>query len=287
MEVFGYDIWTLLVETKIAKLIIGAVVLFIAVFIVRKLISSFFKRTDFLEERKERTLESMLNSIISYTATIGFILYGLTVFEVPVGNLLAGAGILGIIIGFGAQSLIQDFLAGLFLLYEKQLHKGDYVTVNNTHHGTVEDIGLRFLKVRQWSGRLMTIRNGEIKTIENYNFEHMRVIEDITTNFHEDPRRIMEILTDACVRLNDELGQFLKKDLAGKPLEPFQLYGLGSLNDQYRGYQYTVTGLVEDLVYWTAAKETRRILAEILYDNGIQMAEQRVEVKSATPKERE
>lgn len=263
----------------ILKLLIIASILFVAVLFIRKVIHSFFKRTDFIEERKEKTLESMFNSIISYTAVIGFILIALNEY-VEIGNLLAGAGVIGIIVGFGAQSLIRDFFAGLFLLYEKQLHKGDFITLNNTFHGTVEDIGLRFLKIREWSGKLLTISNGQINTIENYNFEHMRVIEKVTTSFSQNPKVTYGVLEEACERLNEELHGYLKKDLTDKPLESFQVYGMSSLNHEHRGYEFTVVGLVEDLVYWTAAKKTRLILAEVLFENNISMAEQRVEMNS-------
>ncbi|UOQ95754.1 mechanosensitive ion channel family protein [Halobacillus shinanisalinarum] len=275
----------LIVNSTTIRIIISAITLFIGVIIVRKIIRSFFSRTSFFEERKEKTLEAMINSIISYVALIGFIIVVLSEFGIDIGRILAGAGIIGIIIGFGAQSLIKDFFAGLFLLYEEQLHKGDYITLNNTHHGTVEDIGLRFIKIREWSGKLLTISNGQIHTIENYNFEYMRVIENVTTNFREDPRTVFNVLEEACERLNEELAIYLKRDLTRKTIEPFQVYGMSSLNENYHGYQYTVTGVVEDLVYWTASKETRRIIAETMYDHNIAMAEQRVQVQSYSSKE--
>lgn len=267
-------------EHTTINLLFIASITFVTVLLLRKAIHTYFKKTAFIEERKEKTLESMLNSIISYAAIISFILITLNHFT-PIDKLLAGAGVIGIIVGFGAQSLIRDFFAGLFLLYEKQLHKGDFITLNNTFHGTVEDIGLRFLKIRQWSGKLLTISNGQIKTIENYNFEHMRVIEKVTTNFHEDPQRTFRVLEEACDRMNDELNSYLKKDLTDKPFEPFQVYGMSSLNNQHRGYEYTVVGVVEDLVYWTAAKKTRLILAETLFHHNISMSEQRVEITSS------
>ncbi|SDK34967.1 mechanosensitive ion channel family protein [Sediminibacillus albus] len=278
------DIWNVIdgfsknpiIDNSFSKIIIGAIVTLLLVFILRKMIHSFFKRTDFIEEKKERTIESMLNSIIKYIATFGFIVYVLGLFDINVGSILAGAGVIGIIVGFGAQSLVKDLLAGVFLLYEKQLGKGDWIKVNNSFEGIVEDVGLRFLKVRQWSGKLATISNGQINTIENYNIEEMRVIENVSVSFYEDPKKIFAILEDTVDRLNNELEAYLKKDLAGNPVEPFQLYGMSSLNDQYRGYQYTVTGLCNDLLYFTAAKETRRILAEAMYNNNILMAEQQV-----------
>ncbi|WP_407270846.1 mechanosensitive ion channel family protein [Radiobacillus sp. PE A8.2] len=268
-------------EHSATKLTIAAILAILFLIISRKIIHSFFKRTDFIEEKKERTLELMLNSLIRYVVTFAFLFYFINItFDVELGSILAGAGIIGIVVGFGAQSLITDLFAGVFLLYEKQLQQGDWVKVNNTYSGTVEDIGLRFLKIRQWSGVLLTISNGKVTAIENYNMEKMRVLEHVTTSFYEDPKKMFSLLEEVCERLNIELHTYLKKDITGAPVEPFTLYGMSSLNDQYRGYKYTVSGLCNDAEYFTAAKETRRIIAEALFENNIQMAEQRVEMRS-------
>ncbi|CQR47271.1 putative MscS family protein YfkC [Paraliobacillus sp. PM-2] len=267
-------------ETNTAQIIIGGITIFALVIVLRRIIRSFFKRTRFIDDKKEKTIESMLNSVIKYVATIGFIFYILSVFEIEVGSMLAGAGVLGIVIGFGAQSLMKDLFAGIFLLYEKQLQQGDWIKVNHTFEGLVEEIGFRVIKVRQWSGTLVTISSGQIQTIENYNMNKMRVIESVTVSFYEDPKKIFLILEQTCERLNQELGSYLKKDLTGSPIEPFTLYGMGSLNDNYRGYQYTITGLCEDLVYFTAAKETRRMMAEAMFEHGIQMAEQHIDMRT-------
>ncbi|MCP3029057.1 mechanosensitive ion channel family protein [Halobacillus sp. A5] len=276
MDIFDNKFFSLLSNYFVLRIILAAVTIGIVVFLLRKLLRTFFSKASFIEARKIHTLEAMTYSLINYAAVLSFIFIILSEW-IEIGRILAGAGVLGVIIGFGAQSLIKDFFSGLFLLYEKQLHKGDFITLNDKHHGIVEDIGLRFLKLREWSGKLLTISNGQIQTIENYNFEHMRVIEHVTTNFREDPRRVIQVLEEACERLNKELGEYLKKDLKGDTIEPFQVYGMSSLNDEHRGYQYTVIGLVHDLVYWTASKKTRYILAEAMYDHQIAMAEQRVQ----------
>ncbi|QHE51055.1 mechanosensitive ion channel family protein [Pontibacillus sp. HMF3514] len=267
----------------------GVVILtYLAIFIIKRSVRSFFSKTSFIEERKEKTLESMISSTINYTATIGLIIFALTLLGLEVGSVLAGAGVLGIILGFGAQSIIKDLLAGIFFLYEKQLHKGDFIAINDKFFGTVEDIGLRFLKLREWSGKLLTISNGQVNSIENYNIDHMRVIEKVTVSFQEDPKKIYKLLEETCEQLNDELAHYLKTDPADQPIQPFQLYGMTSLNSDHRGYEYTVLGLTEDLVYWTASKETRRIIAEKMFDHNIQMSLQHIELpqsQSATPQE--
>ncbi|MBB6455385.1 small-conductance mechanosensitive channel [Salirhabdus euzebyi] len=272
--------WDLVYQYKFTKLIIGAILIYFVVKLIKRFVHSFFKRTNLIEERQEQTLESMINSIVQYVATFGYIIYILVIFGIPVGNLLAGAGIVGIVVGLGAQSLIKDFLSGIFFLYEKQLHKGDFITVNNTFHGTVEDIGLRFLKIREWSGKLLTISNGEISTIHNFNFNQMRVIEKVTTSFYESPDKVMDALEQACIDLNRELHSHLIKNTQQEPIEKFQIYGMSALNDQFRGYEFTIIGLVNDSTYFTAAKNARLIIARTLYQNGIQMAMQHVDVRS-------
>jgi small-conductance mechanosensitive channel len=244
----------------------------IGVFVINRMVHQFFQRTNFLEERKEKTLESMIRSLMRYTATVGLILYGISFFVDDFGKILAGAGIVGIIVGFGAQSLIRDILSGIFLIYEKQLHKGDFVAVNNTFNGTVEDIGLRFLKVREWSGKLLTISNGEIKQIQNYNIDRMRVIERAVVSFRENPDHVFAALDEVCEELNQTVSYCLKNDCL---IEPFQVYGVTSLNAGFRGYEYTITGLVEDVHYWDASKMARRTIAQAMFDKGIQMAEER------------
>lgn len=263
------------------------IIVYIAIFIIKRSVRSFFEKTSFIEERKEKTLESMIYSTINYAATTGLIIFALTKLGLEVGSLLAGAGVLGIILGFGAQSIIRDLLAGIFFLYEKQLHKGDFVAVNDKFFGTVEDIGLRFLKLREWSGKLLTISNGQVNSIENYNIDHMRVIEKVTVSFEEDPKKIYNLLEKTCDQLNDELAHYLKTDPADQPIQPFQLYGMTSLNSDHRGYEYTVIGLTEDLVYWTASKETRRIIAETMFDNGVQMSLQHIDMPQSATSEKE
>ena len=264
---------------KITEILIGGLVAWLSVVIINKLVQNFFKRTSFLEERKEQTLESMIRSITKYTATIGFIFFAISQYVDDFAKLLAGAGIIGIIVGFGAQSLIKDILSGIFLIYEKQLHKGDFITVNNTYYGTVEEIGLRFLKVREWSGKLLTISNGEVKQIQNYNIDRMRVIERVVVSFRENPQHVFTILEKVCETLNNEFDHCLKRDSTNCIAEPFQIYGMTSLNAGFRGYEYTIIGLVDDLMYWTAAKETRRITAQALFEHGIQMAEENLLLK--------
>jgi moderate conductance mechanosensitive channel len=268
------------------QLFLAIIIAYISVVIIRIAVQRFFAKTDFLSERREKTLESMIVSIAQYAASTGIIIFALSHFF-EIGKLLAGAGVIGIIVGFGAQSLIKDILSGITLLYEKQLHKGDFITINNEYSGTVEEIGLRLLKVRQWSGKLLTIRNGEVSEILNFNMDKMRVIEKVTVSFQESPAKVMSVLEGACNELNTLHTNFLLKTPTGEIIEKFQVYGMTSVNAKFHGYEYTVIGLVEDRIYFTAAKTARLTIAQHLYNEGVQMAEENVRLLSESVSSKE
>ncbi|MGG3467714.1 mechanosensitive ion channel family protein [Neobacillus pocheonensis] len=274
------DWLNLLHEYKLTSIILAVIIAWLSVFIINKVIHDFFQRTNFIEERKEQTIESMIRSLTKYTATLTVIFFAVSQYVQHFGRVLAGAGIVGVIVGFGAQSLIKDILAGIFLIYEKQLHKGDFITVNNTFNGTVEEVSLRYLKVREWSGKLLTISNGEVKQIQNYNIDRMRVIERVVVSYRENPNKVLEVLEIACEKINETNMPCLKLDESNCVMEPFQVYGMTSLNANFRGIEYTITGLVDDTLFWDAAKEARRIIAQTLYDYEVQLAEDTMVVKS-------
>ncbi|MBT2727143.1 mechanosensitive ion channel family protein [Bacillus sp. ISL-75] len=283
------DWMELLHRYKLISILIAAVIARVIVLIINKTVHNFFLKTHFIEERKEQTIESMIRSLTKYTVTISFIFFAISQYVSNFGRILAGAGVVGVIVGFGAQSLIKDILSGIFLIYEKQLHKGDFITINNTFNGTVVDIGLRFIKIREWSGKVLTISNGEVEQIHNFNIDQMRVIERVVVSYRENPERVFEILEIACEKMNEVHKPCLKLDHSNCVIEPFKVYGMTTINSGYRGIEYTVTGLVDDAYYWDAAKGARRIIAQTLFDYEIKLAEDTMllrEVENALLRER-
>ncbi|MFC4803032.1 mechanosensitive ion channel family protein [Neobacillus sp. GCM10023253] len=268
-------------EYRLTSICLAAVIAWLGVFVINRVIHKFFQRTHFIEERKEETIASMVRSFTRYLATIGVIFYALSQYVDNFGRFLAGAGVVGVIVGIGAQSLIRDLLSGTFLIYEKQLHKGDFITINNTFSGTVEEIGLRFIKIREWSGKLLTISNGEIKQIHNYNIEQMRVIENVVISYRENPEEVLSVLELACEKINEVNQDCLKMDGENCIVEPFSVFGITAINANYHGIEYTITGLVDDAFYWEAGIKARRIIAQTLFDHDIMLAEDTLFIKQA------
>ena len=117
-----------------------------------------------------------------------------------VGSLLATAGIGGIALGFGAQSLIRDFLSGIFLIFEDQIAIGDFVSVAGVM-GTVENIQLRTTKLRAATGELHVIPNGEIQVVTNYSRGGVYAIIDVPVPYENTVEEVTAVLDQAMERL--------------------------------------------------------------------------------------
>lgn len=261
------------VKNKYIEILLVGLILWLAVFMINKALQIFFKRTEFIEDKKKKTIESLVKSVSKYTASICFVLYVISLFFHDFGKILAGAGVAGIVIGFGAQTLIRDILAGIFLIYERQIHKGDYVTVNNLFNGTIEEIGLRSLQIREWSGKLLTISNGDIRQIQNYNMHYMRITESVLISANQNPDIAFKALETACDQLNQMHHDLLKKDEFQKAIEPFQVHGIMGLNKLNRGIEITVKGMVEDEKYFEAALAVRKEMITQLHQHDVKLLE--------------
>ncbi|AOZ87971.1 mechanosensitive ion channel protein MscS [Bacillus xiamenensis] len=276
------DTFLTVVKNKYIEILLVGLILWLAVFMINKALQIFFKRTEFIEEKKKKTIESLIKSVSKYTASICFVLYVISLFFHDFGKILAGAGVAGIVIGFGAQTLIRDILAGIFLIYERQIHKGDYVTVNNLFNGTIEEIGLRSLQIREWSGKLLTISNGDIRQIQNYNMHYMRITESVLISANQNPDIAFKALETACDQLNQTHHDLLKKDEFQNAIEPFQVHGIMGLNKLNRGIEITVKGMVEDEKYFEAALAVRKEMITQLHQHDVKLLEDLVYPQPAT-----
>jgi moderate conductance mechanosensitive channel len=143
---------------------------------------------------------------------------------VPIGPLLAGAGVFGLAIGFGAQALVRDFIAGFFIILENQVRIGDVAIVNGTG-GLVEAINLRTLVLRDLSGVVHVFPNGTINTLSNMTHEWSAYVFDIGVAYKEN--------TDAVIQIIREVGEQLQADagFAHSILEPLEIFGVDKLAD--------------------------------------------------------
>lgn len=164
---------------------------------VRRLVARWIASVEHLdraEPRRQRaeTIGNLIRSMAQYVIWPMAAIMALSEINIDVGALLAGVGIAGLAIGFGAQTLVKDVIGGIFLLFDDIIHIGDLVQIGGTT-GTVEEIGVRLVKVRKFDGELVMIPAGEIRTFGNKSVNWARVIVPLGLSYEQDVDAVLEI----------------------------------------------------------------------------------------------
>lgn len=165
-------------------------------------------------EQRIRTVASLSRNLTSITIAVIGLLTVLSVFEIPLAPLLASAGVGGIALAFGAQSLIKDFMSGIFMIMEDQYGVGDLIDVGEVR-GTVEEVGLRVTQIRDLTGTLWYVRNGEILRVGNQSQGWSTAIIDVPVAQDEDSATVIEVLDQ--VAAEAEADEELSKVLLERP----------------------------------------------------------------------
>lgn len=177
------------VGISIVQFIIAQILIKIFISILKKTLKLNLK----LSDRKRETLNVVLSSVIRYTV---YFIVGcsiLTNFGVNIASLITVAGVGSVAIGFGSQSLVQDVITGMFILFEDQFGVGDIITIGNLT-GTVESIGLRTTMIRSADGDLHIIPNGSIKIITNMSKDFNRAKVDIGVAYEENIDNVIKVM---------------------------------------------------------------------------------------------
>ncbi|MBO8162876.1 MAG: mechanosensitive ion channel family protein [Brevibacillus sp.] len=223
-----------------------------------------------MADKQRNTLESLLLSFTRYVFYIIAFLMILSNLGLEIGPIIAGAGVIGLAVGFGAQTLVKDLITGFFIIFEDQFSVGDYVSINNGQiNGTVESVGLRATKIRTWAQHVVVIQNSEIRVSQNYNRERMRVIVNVTVPYEMEPADVEKAVYAVSQDLLRNQPHLFLRDGNGEVLEPPQLYGITDVENNALGAKYTVVSLVKDEHYWTAGKEIRKGLLRELKAAGV------------------
>ena len=191
-----------------------------------KALSWISKRKGADEEYRKRTdtlkgiIQTTLSTII---LTIGLVML-LSQIGIKIGPLLAAAGVAGLAIGFGAQKLVEDVISGFFILLEDQIRVGDVVSIADKS-GLVEKIDLRMVVLRDLSGNVHYVRNGQIGVVTNMTKEFSRYVFDVGVAYRENVDEVIEIIK----QVDHELRQDVRfKNII---LEPIEVLGLDKFGD--------------------------------------------------------
>ncbi len=193
----------------LGKLIIIALIVF-SIKIILSLTNRIIERTlrdknqtnYFVSNKRANTIGLTLKKLVKYTLYFIGILMILEMFGIKTTSILATAGVGGLAIGFGAQSLVKDVITGFFILLEDQYAVGDYIQVSS-YEGIVEELGMRVTKLRDFSGELHIIPNGEIHVVTNRTRGAMRALVSIGIAYEEDIDRAIKVIERVSKEIRD------------------------------------------------------------------------------------
>jgi small conductance mechanosensitive channel len=269
LQAWGVDILLWLGEPSGRALLgrvagIGAIILLALV--GWEAMSAFVERylasEDAARSQRIRTLLPLLRKVILVVLVVMVGLTILSEFGINIAPLLAGAGVVGLAIGFGAQTLVRDVITGLFILLEDSVSVGDYVTLAG-HGGTVEALSIRSIRLRDPSGTVYTVPFSDVTTVINYTREFAYAVLDIGVAYKED--------VDAVSRVIEEVGSELRQDpvLAESILDDLQLQGLNQFADSaivIRARIKTAPGM-----QWAVRRAFNRLLKRRFDAEGIEI----------------
>lgn len=193
----------------------------VAILVIAALVRRFFSlvvdrffmpqpgKTFYLGEKRARTLSALLKTILRYAIYFIATVMILQEFRIDTTSIIAGAGIIGLAIGVGAQSLVKDMITGFFIILEDQYAVGDYI-VSETMAGTVEEVGFRITKLRDANGVLHIIPNGSIARVSNYTRGHMQAVINIPVAYDADITQVLSLLEQACADIGQSLDEVLE-----------------------------------------------------------------------------
>lgn len=242
----------------------------LAFVVARKFIASLARRLterateqDRIETQKRvQTLTSLGRTVIGLTILVIAALVILGQLGISLGPILAAAGILGLAVGFGAQSLVKDVISGLFILIENQFNIGDVVQAGGVA-GVVERSNLRVTVLRDLEGKVHFVPNGQISVVSNMTKEWSRAVLDIGVAYKEDTDQVAEVIT----RVGEELKS--DPDFGPKILEPLQIMGVDQFADSAVVIRVGIK--TKPIEQWGISREFRRRLKKAFDQEGIEI----------------
>lgn len=223
-EVTNEDLWLSIGEGALKILLtvlLASVVIRIGKAMIRNIFKLRAKSPLTFSERRENTLLKLLENILTYVVYFIAFVNILSIMTFDIKGLIAGAGVVGLAVGFGAQSLVKDVITGFFIIFEDQFSVGDYIRIGN-FEGYVEEIGLRTTKIKSWTGELHILPNGSITEVTNFSLNNSIAIVDVTVAYEENIVEVERIIEDLLKTLPEKYEELVA------PPELLGIQNLGS-----------------------------------------------------------
>ena len=259
---------------KVVLITVAAVILVkVLRVLIRKTFSVRMRGPLLYNERRQQTLSKLLSNVVAYVVYFIAGVSILSTFTIDITGLIAGAGVLGLAIGFGAQNLVRDVITGFFIIFEDQFSVGDYVRIGAAE-GTVEEIGLRTTKVKAWTGELFIFPNGTITDVVNFSIHNSIAVVDVNISYESDITRVESLIMEFLDSLQDRYEQIIK---------PAELLGVQNLTTTEIVMRITAETL--PMQHFAVARGMRRDLKDFLDQRGVEIPYPRMVMMQRNPEE--
>lgn len=213
-DILNVDIDTFIsfLEAKVGALISTVLIAFLGFGFVKliKIILEHSQNSKTVKNAKRgKTILKLITSLLDYTLKIIILLIILSIWGVNIFPAIAGLGILGLVIGFGAQDLMKDFIAGFFIIFEKHFDVGDIVEING-FKGEVIDIGLKTTKVMNWKKDVKIFNNASVQNAINYSFTESIAIVEVGVSYDADISSIIDLLNTELAKSKEQYPDILE-----------------------------------------------------------------------------
>lgn len=256
------DLWFAVGESAL-KILAILIISGLLIRIGKVAIQNFFKMKTRgpikVSERREMTLMKLLENVLKYVVYFIAIMSILAALTIDVKAMLAGAGIVGLAVGFGAQSLVKDIITGFFIIFEDQFSVGDYVRIGQ-FEGTVEEIGLRTTKIKSFTGEINILPNGSIIEVTNFSVYNSVSVLDIGIAYEGDIEYAEKVLQDYLETTTEKYPELVKTP---------ELLGV-----QQFGASEVVMRIVAETLpmkHWYIGRQLRKDIKLLLDQHGIEI----------------
>lgn len=220
------------------------------------------KENDPEQEKSANTMVSIIRTTLMVVIIVMTIMMVLAELGIDIAPILAAAGVVGLAVGFGARTLVEDVISGFFILVEDMVREGDVVTVDG-HSGLVERVTLRMVVLRDGSGSVHYVRNGQIGVVTNMTKDFSKAVLEIGVSYREDVDRVIAIMRQVAEELRQD------PEFAASILEPLDVMGL----DQFAESAVVIKAAIKTkpIKQWGVAREYKKRLKVAFEKEGVEI----------------
>ncbi len=244
-------------------LVIAIVVIKVLELIISKLARKKYDKLRAIDAKRVKTVLSVMKSFVTIIIIFTWFLSALRIFGVNTSAIITTAGIGGIAISFGAKSLVEDIISGIFLMLEDSFVIGDDITVAGKT-GIVERISLRTTTIRDYNGELHVVPNGEIRVVTNRNKNIQRALINVPIAYDADAKKAVDILTEALKPVNDDHAV----------IEDVSVWGITDF--AANGIVITCAAKTIPGEQWRVERVMRSVALSVLNENGIKVLDKSI-----------